>query len=1755
VSVNLAAGNYVSIATTHNVDRVEHYIASGLLGKTTYALEGLQRFEVSQLTLFYSGVICWIAGNDTEAIRLLEQCQENEHANNLLRHITKPKIEVLSQLDRGSWSCIFNAIKHDRKFSLTNIGFKDGDLLNHVSASIHEYYNPQHPPDFYITKMLEWHLIPSDIQDLPCPILAQSADYDIHIQIVSPWLNVFDELIIEHEWDDVAPLTQAPVVTYPKAYPLLADALHTPLVNGDRDIDIFISGTTFHPYHPDKALLLNSILELEGLNTVFIDGFLGTSVYLPLLLRTKICITYVRRPGMPTRGLEALAMGCAVLVQENSSLLMYLKDSEGVFSYNEENLTQKIHYILANWDVLKPGIDRAAAFVRSEFETTKMASQYFRFLTYLAAKPRQPRKMVSRELLVHKRLILLKGWLLQPEIYRSLASKVLKDLEHAQTAGMALASHFVDAAREMVLEYASSAHPDYAEDFERIFGVRGVTDQTLLDRALQCYKDGIKLFPRALILRLNYIRTALLFGEQEEIRKALVMGEETVRQSLSTWEVEPLHDVFPWDYFSQLFNYREYFDQVVAGLRGGCHNYLGLIRLAIASIHYHLSFYVDEKEHAAKAYELDGTFPFYQLHYARLLSRSQDEEERRTAAELFCQLARTSMLARKACEELQELAADDSYAAGLSASLQKKRAVLEKRIIKAEGGSFDYAVVPLKGLTASEPPVCLSGSTAGDSACPVKHYDILFICLEFSRWQQARSWSYQTGLGLEEGFSANGMSFVTVPVIQDLSPGDPGSWLSYLEEICRDKQFDQVWIEVVHNVLDEQTLAFLENVAPIRIALIAESLSYPEEVYSHAAHLQQRRALVLHRLKYMTHALLGDEADAQWLNDAGVVKALWWVQGMPSWTLDLPHAKPTSGKASFSGAVYGDRQYWLEHPQLKDVVRQERSPEYELGLPDLYDQLNQEIIAMLQEKGGFSQELLDRHLDSLRLIRKCCFELWLKGLTRGTAVVNLPSFYQAYPGRIYEGMAAGRPVVSWEIPGRPRTKALFEDGKEILLFPNDAPLKLAEQIRKISHDPDFAKKIVDNALLKLSRYHTMEMRVRQILAWIESGAEPDYGEMNRSTSDRNDIDSFYVDLWHDPSWSSPYPNADENMRWYKMSTILEKYCQERIKHKLGAPKVLDVGCGRGWLSRYLAPYGEYLGIEPVAGAVDIARQLFPGAVFQCSITEDLLPQYKNAFQVIVSTEVVEHIPYDRQTSFIEDLYALLADDGLLIMTTPRKEIYDYILTRGLCPQPVEDWLSEDEFECLVTSQGFNVYGMERVYYDAGTGGFYQNPPQQEIDAHGLIALYQVWGLVKGSYASASTMSFEEKTADPMVSVIVPTYNRPYMLVTTIRSILNQTFQDFEVIIVNDAGQDVRSVIQSFNSPRLVYLSHATNKGLAAARNTGIRAARGKYIAYLDDDDIYYPQHLEVLVSFLEKNDCKVAYTDAYRATQQLLDGRYQTVARECLYSFDFDYDRILWQNFVPVLCFMHEKVCLEQAGMFDETLFRHEDWDLWIRMSRIYQFAHLPRVTCEYTYRLDGTGMVSGSVPSFLRSFDRISQKYSYLTTSRPEIRDAIANSRFMMLYGTFDFLGRKLATLQEQNLLAASTAELFDQLKSTGATMEELTSAVFQEAGRAAFHNYTVARELLSRSIEICPENVLARQKLAELLMSSGDVDAAIGHLEMLFEINPIEPQLLCTLARHYWAKARKRALFFYEILLRVDPSHYEARTRTAEGITQVGA
>ncbi|WP_298438394.1 glycosyltransferase [Geobacter sp.] len=400
------------------------------------------------------------------------------------------------------------------------------------------------------------------------------------------------------------------------------------------------------------------------------------------------------------------------------------------------------------------------------------------------------------------------------------------------------------------------------------------------------------------------------------------------------------------------------------------------------------------------------------------------------------------------------------------------------------------------------------------------------------------------------------------------------------------------------------------------------------------------------------------------------------------------------------------------------------------------------------------------------------------------------------------------------------------------------------------------------------------------------------------------------------------------------------------------------------------------------------------------------------------------------------------------------------------------------------------------------------------------------------------------TSLPLVSVIVPTYNRPDMLPDTLRSILAQSYPHIEIVVVNDAGEDVERLVKEV-APGAVYLRHERNKGLAGARNTGIRHAAGKYIAYLDDDDLFYPGHVETLVTFLEGSDFRVAYTDSYRAFQSQASGRYEVVRREVAHGVDFDYDRILVDNFVPVLCFMHEKRCIEESGYFDESLRRHEDWDLWIRMSRRFRFAHIPRVTCEFSCRVDGSGMTTGTVPMFLVTRNAIYAKYRHLASPDVQRRQRADTWEFMRhLYTFLEGRVEPLVPLFVAGCRAEGEARLAE-LATTGATEAQRESALADQLALACLKNGAVADAVtqLERAVAADGMNPIASHNLAAVYRKSGrSADAARIYLGIVAQNESEVPALIALAELSAERNDVPEACRRYEQVLAVEPDHCAA-------------
>jgi glycosyltransferase involved in cell wall biosynthesis len=192
-----------------------------------------------------------------------------------------------------------------------------------------------------------------------------------------------------------------------------------------------------------------------------------------------------------------------------------------------------------------------------------------------------------------------------------------------------------------------------------------------------------------------------------------------------------------------------------------------------------------------------------------------------------------------------------------------------------------------------------------------------------------------------------------------------------------------------------------------------------------------------------------------------------------------------------------------------------------------------------------------------------------------------------------------------------------------------------------------------------------------------------------------------------------------------------------------------------------------------------------------------------------------------------------------------------------------------------------------------------------------------------------------------VSVIIPTCNRPNLLPAAIRSVLNQTFRDFDVVVVDDASDGaVDEIIKGFEDKRVRWIRHNSRRGGAAARNTGIRNSHGDYIAFLDDDDEWYPEKLACQMKVMERSRSEVGavyggYYEVDRTTGKIR-GQMVPTRRGDLYS------TLLESNPIGTTsCILIKRACLEKVGLFDESLPSFQDRDLWIRIAREFHFDYV----------------------------------------------------------------------------------------------------------------------------------------------------------------------------------------------------------------------
>lgn len=224
---------------------------------------------------------------------------------------------------------------------------------------------------------------------------------------------------------------------------------------------------------------------------------------------------------------------------------------------------------------------------------------------------------------------------------------------------------------------------------------------------------------------------------------------------------------------------------------------------------------------------------------------------------------------------------------------------------------------------------------------------------------------------------------------------------------------------------------------------------------------------------------------------------------------------------------------------------------------------------------------------------------------------------------------------------------------------------------------------------------------------------------------------------------------------------------------------------------------------------------------------------------------------------------------------------------------------------------------------------------------------------------------------PKVSVIIPAYNAITYLPETLENLLNQTYDDFEAIVINDGSTDgTFEWVSQIKDARVRSISQA-NQGLAGARNTGINNAKGEYIAFIDADDLWEPSKLEKQVKILDEHpQVGLVYTwVAYINEKSEPTGR----------VFQNQAEGYVWKELTQhniVECgsvAMVRRDCFDSVGLFDRNLGSYvEDWDMWLRIAPNYEFKVIKEPLVYYRQLATGT---SKNSEAMARSFQLVIEK------------------------------------------------------------------------------------------------------------------------------------------------------------------------------------
>lgn len=211
---------------------------------------------------------------------------------------------------------------------------------------------------------------------------------------------------------------------------------------------------------------------------------------------------------------------------------------------------------------------------------------------------------------------------------------------------------------------------------------------------------------------------------------------------------------------------------------------------------------------------------------------------------------------------------------------------------------------------------------------------------------------------------------------------------------------------------------------------------------------------------------------------------------------------------------------------------------------------------------------------------------------------------------------------------------------------------------------------------------------------------------------------------------------------------------------------------------------------------------------------------------------------------------------------------------------------------------------------------------------------------------------ERPETNPLVSIIVRTCNRPKVLRECLISLRHQTYENIEIVVVEDGKNTAEEMIrEEFSDLNIIYQSTGKNVGRSKAGNTAMSLAHGKYLNFLDDDDMFYADHVETLVRGIERSNNRAIYSTAFEV-ETTVESKDPYVYTEYDYKGvhkqPFSRPLLYHHNYIPIQCIMFEKTLFDELGGQDERLDALEDWDMWVRYATKTDFDFIFKTTSLY---------------------------------------------------------------------------------------------------------------------------------------------------------------------------------------------------------------